>query len=126
MARHLQCGDQAQVLIIAGQLHEALTHAATGPIDADGDSHDHTSIARMISSRLLGTCTARFAKVARRTPRAPRTSSKVFWSVLWYATVAVGSFNWCPVRMHTTRSPAPMTPSCRSLRVPATLAADAG
>ena len=66
-------------------------------------------------------------EVARRTPRLPSTSSNVFWSAVWYATVAVGSFSWWPVRMHDDALVRRRSrPPARSFRAPATLAADAG
>jgi hypothetical protein len=43
----------------------------------------YRSIAWTISSSRLPTVTARLAKLARLTPRLPRTSLKSFWSVVW-------------------------------------------
>src|SRR5262245_52957719 len=72
----------AQFFVFMSELDNAQTHPAAGAADGYVCLHEYTSIALMISSRSFGTCTARLAKVARRTPRQPRTSSKVFWSVL--------------------------------------------
>ena len=89
VAADFQGGAEGQLLVLVGQLHDPLAHPAAGAVDADDGFHvkprvqEYTSIALMISSRSLGTCTARLAKVARRTPRLPSTSSNVFWSVLW-------------------------------------------
>src|SRR5262249_47840925 len=75
VAGRLQGGAEGQVLVLAGQSHQALPHPAGGAIDADRHLHEYTSIALMISSRSLGTWTGPFANVARRTPRWPSTCS---------------------------------------------------
>ncbi len=61
VARRFQCDAERQFLVLLAQVREALAHAAGRAVDADDDLHEYTSIARMISSRLFGTCTARLA-----------------------------------------------------------------
>src|SRR5262249_48408947 len=83
MLRMVQGGADGQLGISVGQVQQSLSHASGRAVDADeGLGHEYTSIALMISSRSLGTCTGRLAKLARRTPRRPSTCSNCSGSAL--------------------------------------------
>jgi len=67
------------------RLPQALGRRHEPYVAADGGlrHQPYRSIAWTISSSRLPTVTARLAKLARLTPRLPRTSLKSFWSVVW-------------------------------------------
>ncbi len=65
---------------IAMGVFTAALPCSTAPCGKVG--HAYSSIALTISSRSLGTCTARLANATRLTPRFPRYSSNVFGSLV--------------------------------------------
>src|SRR5262249_2491850 len=58
----------------------------------------------IILSKSFSTTMGQFEKGVASTPECRKSRRDCSASGVWYATVASGSFNWCPVRMHTTRS----------------------